>query len=613
MKDLASRASGLDFASVISPRRAQMSGAVAAALALGLGGYAMLAPEHFLLLAKRFANPLALIAKPSTVKLQVKPGNVTVESGGSVTVRVDVSGRRVNKAAALFTADRQPTMRFAVPASAATVPPASEAKPGVPPALQHFEIPLPGVRSNAVYFVRAGDAESPRFRIQAQRGPRLERFTLTYTYPAYTKLPPKTISAETADIAALAGTRVRVVGESSQPLSAGWLEINGTPPRTLEISDEHKVAADIAVDHDGEFKLRIADRMGFRNTDAVAYHIKALPDQPPTVKLLDPEQDLEVRANEPVNLKFAASDDYGVTSAYLVHNEHRDQMPVTGTAAFDLAKARYHVGDEVTFWIEVEDNSPAHQIAKSEARTLRISETADLSLRNKDFVELRKLREALGRANQAVVNARRGLDQLRADSAGGWNNDLAARGAAIARELEAARDASQAAQGIVAGFIAKPRSPQALRDWENLDNLLKQLDEQLAAAHDAAPELGRAETPGAAVGPALAKLAGASDRPAGLVAQLDQGFFRLYAQQQIETLTQLARRIHRAQLRVLDNVFGQSRYRRRVTDADEQADVVAAARELTAGLGLADAATADPQSAEAIRVARERLLDVSQP
>jgi hypothetical protein len=613
VNDLARRSSALDFASVISPKRAAVSAAVAAALALGLGVYAVAATEHFLLLAKRFANPLAALPRVSTVKLAVKPGNVTIETGGSVTVRVEVFNRRVGKASAFFAADGQPLVRLETLAAAAPAP-AAPPKPGVAVALQQFEIPLPAVKSNAVYFVRAGDAESQRFRIVAQRGPRLERFTLTYRFPDYTALPPKTVTAETADIAALRGTRVTVVAEASQPLSAASLEANGAPPTPAQITGDRSVTAEVAVDHDAEFKLRITDTAGFRNADAVSYKIKALPDQPPTVKLLDPEQDVELGKPEPFDLKFAATDDFGISSAYLVHNNKRDQMPVSGVAAFDLAKAGYKAGEEVAFWIEVEDNSPERQLARSEQRKLRISELADLSLRNKDFTELRKLREALARASRSASDARRGIEQLRGDfgHTSQWNADLTARANALRRDLQSAQDASRAAQAIVTVNVALPRTPQALRDWENLANLLEQFDDSLASA-SAATVLDQETAQPATVNPALTRVATAADGAAKVSAQLDQGFARLYDARGMEVLVQLARRVERAEQRLLEHVYGTSRHwkRKRETDAADQSAVLAATQLLATGLGMADAAL--PQNTPLLRAARERLTDIAQP
>ncbi|MCX6901207.1 MAG: DUF4175 family protein [Verrucomicrobia bacterium] len=614
VNDLARRSGSLDFASVISPTRSAVSAAVAAALALGLGVYAIAATEHFLLLAKRFANPFAALPRASTVKLLVKPGNVTIETGGSVTVRVEVFNRRVGKAVAFFAADGLPPMRLETLATSAPAP-AAAPKPGAPAALQQFEIPLPAVKSNAVYFVRAGDAESQRFRIVAQRGPRLERFTLTYRFPDYTALPPKIITAETADIAALRGTRVTVVATASQPLSGAWLEANSAPPKPMQVTDDRNVTAEIAVDHDAEFKLRITDTAGFKNADAVSYRIKALPDQPPTVKLLDPDQDTELARPEPFSLKFAATDDFGVASAYLVHNNKRDQMPVTGVAAFDLAKAGYKPGDEVSFWVEVEDNSPEHQLARSEQRKLRISEMADLSLRNKDFVELRKLREALARANQSAADARRGIEQLRGDfgRAGQWNADLTARANALRRDLETAQEAGRVAQSIVTVCAAQPRTSQALRDWENVANLLEQFGDCLASAQSAATALDRDAAQPGAVGPALGRLAKDADSAIKLSAQLDQGFTRLYDARGLEVLSQLARKVDRAEQRVLENIYGPTRHwkRKRNADADDQAAVVTATKLLAAGLGMTDAAL--PQNVEVLRSARERLTDIAQP
>jgi hypothetical protein len=111
----------------------------------------------------------------------------------------------------------------------------------------------------------------------------------------------------------------------------------------------------------------------------------------------------------------------------------------------------------------------------------------------------------------------------------------------------------------------------------------------------------------------LERLVGAADGSTKLAAQLEQGFARLYDARGTEVISQLARRVDRAEQRLLENVYGSTRHwkRKREADISDQTAVVAATKLLTAGLGMTDAAL--PQNADLLRAARERLTDTAQP
>ncbi|MBI5396511.1 MAG: DUF4175 family protein [Verrucomicrobia bacterium] len=610
VNDLARRTTGLDFARAISPKRAALSAAAAVALMAGLGFYATVATDDFALLFKRFANPLARLPRASTVKLSVKPGDALVEAGSGFTVRAVATGRVVRRAALFLAADGLSWMRF--DSDGVTTNAVGGAR------ASQFEFALPGVRSNALYFVRAGDAESARFHITAARGPRLQRFTLTYHYPPYTKLPPKTLTAETADIAAVTGSRVVIQAESNERLRDAALELNGTPPQPLPLADDRNVFAEIHVEHDAEFKLRVTSAAGFRNTDAISYHIKALADQPPTVKLLDPDADVMLARPELLPLRFEADDDFGLQSAYLVHNDKREQMPVAGFESFDLARAGYKPGDEVTFWVEVEDNSPAHQPGRTEPRTVRISEMADLSLQSKDFATLRKLRDEIGRARRLLADARASAERLRADAAQGrWDANLASRAGALGRDLAGAQDCARAALGFVETCVAataRTARPQTLRDWENVANQLDQIVERAAFAQRSAEPLAVESAQPAGANGALQACAGMSGSAADVAARLDEAFTRLYDARQMDALATLARRVHRGQQRVADTFEHVARTGRKQSwqlAAQQQQDVTTATKLLAAGLPAADAVL--PANAAALRSAADRIATAAVP
>jgi len=181
--------------------------------------------------------------------------------------------------------------------------------------------PGPDVQYSMYWKLVAGDAESSWRRLIVRPPPDVAALRLTCTYPRYTGMPPRGISPdERADVQAVVGTQVTVEAETNVPVRepalvvcpAGGVETQ-LPMRYVDL-DPQRIAGEFVVQQDGDYYLRFYDRTGEPNHDPIRYAIRARPDEPPAIRLVEPAGDLELAADDGMRLEAEVTDDFGLAA-----------------------------------------------------------------------------------------------------------------------------------------------------------------------------------------------------------------------------------------------------------------------------------------------------------
>lgn len=195
---------------------------------------------------------------------------------------------------------------------------------------------------------------------------------LAYTFPDYAGVPPRHERNVAGDIRGLPGTEVEIATRALHQARSAELVLESRPdePVQLELDAERRITGRITVSGDDRYHFRLRRPDGVLLVESVARTIEAVPDMAPEVRLLSPEDDLEVNGDDAILLRYEASDDYGLDSAALVYEReglgpepvHRrlDETFRPGTnraqATFDLKALAPRPGERITVWIEVTDN-----------------------------------------------------------------------------------------------------------------------------------------------------------------------------------------------------------------------------------------------------------------
>lgn len=198
----------------------------------------------------------------------------------------------------------------------------------------HFETVFPIEAELLEFRVVASGAETAWFPLTTIPRPRVESFEITVTPPEYTQLPIRQFSGETADLAALEGSKVSV-SLNTTPAAAElrghvhWLSRSATsrptqteasavsefvPNQSLSIDSKQKLFVNFFADGDREFKFDLQHlTSGIKNDFSPTYRARVIKDLPPQIAWVWPTSSgVLVNKQELLGLKLVARDEFTV-------------------------------------------------------------------------------------------------------------------------------------------------------------------------------------------------------------------------------------------------------------------------------------------------------------
>ncbi len=314
----------------------------------------------------RLASPLTDFQPPQRTFLRVLPGDVEVTSGDKVTITAEVTGEIPERAVLRLAADGGQRNSFDMRASA-------------PATYAHT---LREVRESLTYEIEAGDAVSHPFRIKTIDRPFLGSLRLTYHYPAYTGLDPRT-TTEGGDIVALRGTRVNLAADdANRNLAEAELHLeNAGRPIAMKVANDTATGS-LTVESDQRYRIKLRNTDGHESADPAWYRIIALPDRMPSLRILAPGRDTDLTENMVVSFLVSGTDDFGFSGMNLVYRkepggeERSRSIPVDLNSTvmsqpfvWDLSNENLFPEDVVSYRIELYDNDMISGPKRAVSRT----------------------------------------------------------------------------------------------------------------------------------------------------------------------------------------------------------------------------------------------------
>lgn len=307
---------------------------------------------------------LGKIPLPDRTVLKVMPGDTVVMKGSPISISVIPYGRMPKKILLLHKEGSGDWISESYSVKGAVV--------------RDF----PRVIGEIHYRAEANGISTKEYTIKVTYPPELTDLSLKYVYPGYTKLPPMVSEKSNGNIVALRGTKVYVSGEATQSLNGARVvfekdTLNG------EITG-NKFTVPLLVDEDGFYTIELLDVYGNRNVDPPKFSVTAIPDEYPSVRIVEPASDIDVPKDMIVPIKFRVTDDFGISKTELVYSlEGASKRKLLAKAAeisdtlllyrWDLTEIGLLPGQSATYFIEVFDNDTysGPKSAKSESYTVR--------------------------------------------------------------------------------------------------------------------------------------------------------------------------------------------------------------------------------------------------
>lgn len=163
------------------------------------------------------------------------------------------------------------------------------------------------------------EIRTPIGRITVVEYPAIRMISGTITPPQYTKEPIQRIDESTTEIFPILGSEISLTAYANVPLKHAELRFlpAANPSDTIHIPmriEKNVARTSWKIKESGQFFFHVLDTNNYANQDPVLYSINALPDAPPTITLLQPQDNVELDDRALVPVRVTITDDYGFTS-----------------------------------------------------------------------------------------------------------------------------------------------------------------------------------------------------------------------------------------------------------------------------------------------------------
>ncbi|MCB9542567.1 MAG: DUF4175 family protein [Myxococcales bacterium] len=403
-------------------------------------------------------------------------------------------------------------------------------------------------------------------------GPLVGDLDLTLHYPPHTGRAPRLIPNSTGDIDAPKGTRVELRATTLEPAREAALRF-GDAVLPLALRDGRELTGGFVVDGPIGWRFQMQDARGATLVEQGERKIRVEPDQPPTVTLKLPAEDLELDDLRAVPVVYEARDDFGLSRAAIVvalaadadHPEAIDQPGVTGLRIdgedeVDLSVIQAQAGDRLMLYVEAYDNNgvdgPQRGVSATRFITVNSPQAAHFELTERLRQTIEVLLDALA-------------DRLEID----WKATETPLARQLGDVMLGSREAATALAGVVEAMTEDPLTPDEVR--LALSGRLGSLEEALAdekqAVDPRVAEIERGED---------AAVRAASRANEAVVEQLEQAIVlveAMVARLALEDMAALAEELKTAQARLRELV---EQYRQNPNDEALKARIMRDIRRL---------------------------------
>ncbi len=359
------QAQGLATARLVSFRDLRRPAAYLAIAWLMIVLAALIWPQTAAAFVARMLNPFGDRAYPTRTQLVLQQNQYWAPRGGSVLLSAAVEG--VTPATASIEireaeARHWETLRLEVDEHGR---------------LTHRLAPLDG---DLIFRFRGGDGVSAQGGVNVVTSPRVRSAVVTVDYPSYTAVGQ--VQQDQLNVRGPVGSTVRWHLELDRPVAAAeWVQLDEDEgvvrASPFELHDQGLAVQASSPLQTLVYRLRwTVDVPGLDEPmvfdDPVRYRLESVPDAPPSIHLLQPsERSLIATPRLKLPIAFRASDDFGLTEAWIVYRlrddptEHRVSVgKISGRSVnrheylWDLSETVEGLSPQqsIEFTIEVADN-----------------------------------------------------------------------------------------------------------------------------------------------------------------------------------------------------------------------------------------------------------------
>jgi hypothetical protein len=255
---------------------------------------------------RRPSSPIGAAILHGGYSVTVTPGDTEVEKGSPVVILARFEGRLPAAVNLLFGPAGETPQRITLTKS--------------------LDDPVFGgiiqdVASDLLYRVEYADRSTRDYMIGIYQRPELVRADAKIAYPAYTKLPEKTVE-DTRQISVVEGSEVTLVFTLNKPVTTARLapKTGIAPALTIDSQYPNVLTTTLTAGQSQQYELHLADAQGRSNKLPPRFVIDVQKNLPPQIKPVFPGNDVVVSPLEEVALEAKVADDYGLVGYGLTYS-----------------------------------------------------------------------------------------------------------------------------------------------------------------------------------------------------------------------------------------------------------------------------------------------------
>jgi len=370
----------------------------------------------------------------------VTPGNVEISKGENVNVKVLINSTKPVQIEEIT------LVRKEITKDGSEI--LSDKKDLKASADKSFNTVLENINNDLIYYVEYERVTSDEFKIKTNDNPLVKNFKITITPPEFTGMPSKVLTENEGEIFCMQGSKINFEIKSNKQLSEAGIYIENKLVN-FAVTDEN-VSGYITANVNSTYRFYLKDKNGAVNRNPVTYNIKVIPDEPPSITIVEPEQsNVVLNGERDILLRARISDDYGFSSLKLAYKKSNSasntassnnfafvNIPIQNLNARSLEipylwnLPSLSSGQTLEYFLEVTDNT-GHSV-KSDTRTLTYKSLSE-ALKNTENLN-KELKTDLNNSLQNLNDIQKELQELKKDAQ--RNEDLGLNDPKQKQELE---------------------------------------------------------------------------------------------------------------------------------------------------------------------------------
>ena len=281
-------------------------------------------------LCERFFKPGTDI---TLTRLQSRTGDLVIGKGENVTLEFTAAGKATDSAKLFLhpAAGREEVVVLDKDAQESTA------------AASKFVYTANSVMASFEYRARSGDGQTALHRVTVLERPSLAQVQFRIEAPAYSQLPVVNEKSLPRQVRALEGSKLEISFLPDQELASLVLKFSDGAIQRLEKSADHSYHFSAVLSNSLAFEPVLTSLRHLDNQSRPDCQILVYQDQPPTVNITSPSQEITARPDDKIQIEFEARDDFGLDRADLVvsvtSEDGSNSPPVTIPVPLDKKEA----------------------------------------------------------------------------------------------------------------------------------------------------------------------------------------------------------------------------------------------------------------------------------